>query len=379
MAPPSRTFLASAAHPTVQRRLSRVPAGTPTTPSASRVREINAETLALIQSRKLNPVRAARALALILVTVSDAHTIVAASGRALNTDAVAEVAAQRVQRYLFPQDSVALDQALKVRLASLPHGADELAAAGVIADCVLLFARNDHADRPVTPRAPATAAGKWQALAGQKAMEQNWGWVTPVGTSAATLPQVTPPPAWNDPAFADSRADFAALQTRLTDADRALAVYWAAGAGTVTPAGMWLEQAAALSRQHGLNGPETAHALALTAIATHNAFIACWRAKFQYVVARPQNWMSGPEGIQAGWKPVIVTPPFPSYPSGHASVSGAAARVLSAFFPAEAAKLTQAAQDAAYSRVVGGIHWAIDGAAGLDMGARVADAVLAGE
>jgi membrane-associated phospholipid phosphatase len=379
VAPASRTFLAYAAHPNVQRRLSRVPAGTPTRLSADLVRGINAQTLALIQARKLNPVRAARALALTLATVSDAQTIVSTSGRALNTDAVAAIAAQRLQTYLFPQDTAALDQALKERLASLPHGENEQAVASVIADCVLLFARADHADRPAAIRPAASAEGKWQALAGQQAMEVNWGWVTPIATTATTLPQVTPPPAWNAPSFAADRAQFAALQTRLTDADRALALYWAAGAGTVTPAGMWMEQAAALTAQHALGGPDTARVLALTAVTAHDAFIACWRAKFQYVVARPQNWMSEPEVVQAGWKPVIVTPPFPSYPSGHATVSGAAARVLSAIFPGNAAKLTQNAQDAAYSRVVGGIHWAIDGAAGLDMGARVADVVLAGE
>ncbi|UQN06663.1 vanadium-dependent haloperoxidase [Deinococcus sp. QL22] len=379
MAPPSRTFLTYAAHPNIQRRISRVSAGTPTNLSADLVRGINTETLALIRARKLNPVRAARALALTLATVSDTQTLVSASGRALNTDAVAAIAAERLQSYLFPQDTAALEWGLQERLAGLPHGADEHAVAGVIANCVLLFARADHADRPLAIRIPATAEGKWKALPGQNAMEVNWGWVSPIATSAATLPQVTPPPAWNAPAFAADRADFAVLQSRLTDADRALALYWAAGAGTVTPAGMWLEQAAALSRQHALGGPDTAQALALTAVATHNAFIACWRAKFQYVVARPQNWMSGPDGVQAGWKPVIVTPPFPSYPSGHASVSGAAAQVLSALFPSEAVRLTQAAQDAAYSRVVGGIHWAVDGAAGLDMGTRVAGVVLAGK
>ncbi|WP_168733703.1 vanadium-dependent haloperoxidase [Deinococcus sp. Arct2-2] len=379
VAPASRTFLAYAAHPNVQRRLNRVPAGTPTSLSADLVRGINAETLTLIQARKLNPVRAARALALTLATVSDAQTIVSASGRALNTDAVAAIAAQRLQTYLFPQDTAALESTVQGRLSSLPHGSDEQVVGSIIADCVLLFARADHADRPAAIRPAASAEGKWQALAGQKAMEVNWGWVSPIATTAVTLPQVTPPPAWNAPNFAADRAQFAALQTRLTDADRALALYWAAGAGTVTPAGMWMEQAAALTSQHALNGPDTARVLALTAVTAHDAFIACWRAKFQYVVARPQNWMSGPEVVQAGWKPVVVTPPFPSYPSGHASVSGAAARVLSAFFPGDALKLTQAAQDAAYSRVVGGIHWTIDGAAGLDMGARVAEAVLAGK
>lgn len=377
--PTSRTLLAYAAHPNIQRRLSRVPAGTPTPLSADLVRGINADTLALIRARRLNPVRAARALALTLATVSDVQTIVDSSGRALNTDVVAAIAAQHLQSYLFPQDAAALERGLQERLAALPHGADEQAVADVIANCVLLFARADHADRPVATRAAASAQGKWQALAGQQAMEVNWGWVSPIATSAATLPQVTPPPAWNAPAFAADRAQFAALQTRLTEADRALALYWAAGAGSVTPAGMWLERAATLTSRHALSGPETARVLALTAVTAHDAFIACWRAKFQYAVARPQHWMSGPEAVQAGWKPLIATPPFPSYPSGHASVSGASARLLAAFFPGEAAKLTKDAQDAAYSRVVGGIHWAIDGAAGLEMGARVAETVLAGK
>ncbi|MDB5044945.1 MAG: hypothetical protein JWQ08_995 [Deinococcus sp.] len=281
---PSRAFLAYANHPNVQRRLRQVAAGPPTTLSADLARRITTDTLTLIRTRKLNPVRAARALALVLVTVSDAQTITSASGRALNSDAVAAIAAQRLQSYLFPQDVAGLNQALQQQLAALPHGPDEWAVAGVIADCVLLFARADHADRPAATRPQSLSEGKWQALAGQQALEMNWGWVSPMATGAVTLPQVTPPPAWNAPEFAADRAKFAGLQTQLTDADRALARHWAAGAGTVTPAGMWLEQASSLTRQHALTGPDTARVLALTAVSGHDAFIACWRAKFQYNV-----------------------------------------------------------------------------------------------
>ena len=116
-----------------------------------------------------------------------------------------------------------------------------------------------------------------------------------------------------------------------------------------------------------------AQVLAATAVAGHDAFISCWQGKFEYNVARPQNWM---ERAQPGWSPPLPTPPFPSYPSGHATVSGAAAEVLARFFPLQARQLRRDAQDAAFSRVVGGIHWSIDGAAGLDVGQRVARALL---
>ncbi|AAF10589.1 vanadium-dependent haloperoxidase [Deinococcus radiodurans] len=141
----------------------------------------------------------------------------------------------------------------------------------------------------------------------------------------------------------------------------------------MTPLGLWIEEALRLGEQARLGGSDLAQVLAATAVAGHDAFISCWQGKFEYNVARPQSWM---DHVQPGWAPSLPTPPFPSYPSGHATVSGAAAEVLAQFFPLQARQLRRDARDAAFSRVVGGIHWGVDGVAGLDVGQRVARALL---
>ena len=71
------------------------------------------------------------------------------------------------------------------------------------------------------------------------------------------------------------------------------------------------------------------------------------------------------------WLPLIVTPPFPSYVSGHSTTSGAAATVLAGYFPGQAAELTAMAEEAAISRLYGGIHFRSDNEEGLVLGRRV--------
>ena len=135
------------------------------------------------------------------------------------------------------------------------------------------------------------------------------------------------------------------------------------------------------------------HASSATAPAdadSHHAahtFIACWQAKFAYNLLRPVTYIR--QHIDPKWEPLLITPPFPEYPSGHSTQSGAAAGVLTAIFgegfafedatheddglaPRAFASFHDAAKEAAISRLYGGIHYraAID--RGLEQGACVA-------
>jgi len=73
----------------------------------------------------------------------------------------------------------------------------------------------------------------------------------------------------------------------------------------------------------------------------------------------------------------VGLPNFPSYTSAHAAFSGAAAAVLGGLFPGEAASLSASAEEAAFARVLGGIHYRFDGDAGLAQGRGVAQLALA--
>ena len=356
--------------------LAAAPAGPATALSVQVPRRVARTTLDLIAARRLDPPPAARALALTLGALHDAAWLARQSGRAVDSDTAAAVAATRVQMALFERDGARLASELQASLPPLPTEVDRAswALGGAVADAVLAFARQDGAAQASQGNAAQPSGeGLWAPLSGQRALEPGWGRVQPIGLAPDALPQVTPPPGWQSAEFTADRERFADQQTRLTPADRALAAHWAAGSGSVTPLGLWIEEALRLSEQARLDGSDLAQVLAATAVAGHDAFISCWQGKFEYNVARPQSWMNR---AQPGWAPPLPTPPFPSYPSGHATVSGAAAEMLAQFFPLQARQLRRDAQDAAFSRVVGGIHWGVDGAAGLDVGQRVARALL---
>lgn len=122
--------------------------------------------------------------------------------------------------------------------------------------------------------------------------------------------------------------------------------------------------------QYHLDERETAHVLALMHMAAFDAIVASHEAKFFYWLLRP---------IQAD--PLITLaigmPSFPSYPSNHAAISAAATAVLGAMFPNERRGLDAQADEAALSRIFGGIHYRLDSDAGLVLGRTIAAYALA--
>jgi hypothetical protein len=102
-----------------------------------------------------------------------------------------------------------------------------------------------------------------------------------------------------------------------------------------------------------------------------DAFIACWDTKYTYWTKRP--FMRDP-AIRSS----IATPKFPSYTSGHATVSAAAATVLGYYFPDQASRWMAMAQEAKDSRLWSGIHFPVDNDRGFEMGKAIAAYVLQG-
>jgi hypothetical protein len=118
-----------------------------------------------------------------------------------------------------------------------------------------------------------------------------------------------------------------------------------------------------------LNAPRAARMYAIVAIGTYDAFSACWDAKYAY-------WGIRPDQYDTTYHALVPTPPFPGYPSGHATVSGLMANLYSYFFPADKAYFQKKAKDAAESRFQAGIHFRTDNEVGLDLGRKVANAVV---
>lgn len=119
-----------------------------------------------------------------------------------------------------------------------------------------------------------------------------------------------------------------------------------------------------------LNPPRAARLYALTAIGYYDGFTACWDAKYTY-------WGTRPDQFDPAFHPfILITPPFPGYPSGHAAISGIMAELYSAFFPLDKAYFHQKAIDAAESRFQAGIHFRTDNEVGLELGRKVGGVIL---
>jgi hypothetical protein len=125
-----------------------------------------------------------------------------------------------------------------------------------------------------------------------------------------------------------------------------------------------------------------AGAYAKTGIAVADAFIACWNTKYLYNLLRPVTYIRNL--VDPAWTPLLVTPPFPEYTSGRAVQSGAAAQVLTDLFgevafvdrthesrglPARSFRsFHEGADEAAVSRLYGGIHFRAAIERGLEQG-----------
>lgn len=135
----------------------------------------------------------------------------------------------------------------------------------------------------------------------------------------------------------------------------------------------------------------TSYIHALIGMTLHDSFVSCWKAKYETHRIRPETVIN--QHLNPSWKPLLQTPPFPEYTSGHSVISTAAARVLTEFFgenfsfidssevyfglPERAfSSFNQAASEAAISRLYGGIHFRDAIENGVNQGEKIADHIL---
>lgn len=140
----------------------------------------------------------------------------------------------------------------------------------------------------------------------------------------------------------------------------------------ISPAGHWIMITRQVCIDNNVPVAKAAQAYALTAISMFDGFISCWHEKYTEELVRPVTVIN--RYIDEKWEPLIQTPPFPEFTSGHAVISSAAAAVLSALFgdnysftdntetpfgiPARRfPSFAKAAEESAWSRVYGGIHY----------------------
>jgi PAP2 superfamily len=178
----------------------------------------------------------------------------------------------------------------------------------------------------------------------------------------------------------------------LTSDQEAIARFWSDDPGeTATAPGHSISILTQVVRALDLPLDSAAEAYAKVGIAVADAFISCWSAKYRFNLLRPVTYVR--RLIDPSWMPLLITPPFPEYTSGHSVQSGAAAQVLTDLFGPFAfidrtherrglgqrsfGSFIDAAHEAAISRLYGGIHFRAACERGVEQGICIGKRVSA--
>ncbi len=318
-----------------------------------------------------------------------------------DTRAATAVAAHSLLMQLNPAGAATYNAALADSLALVPDGVAKtngIATGAAISTAMTAFRAGDGAGAPST-YAPTGGLGDWVPTppGNLPAAVPSWANVDPWLMSSPDAYRPGPPPNIGSAEYAAAYNEVMAIGSAtsgLRTADQsASADFWVAAAG----ASPWLQAGLGAVEGDGLSTLENARLFALIATAVADSVIGIWDAKYEYDYWRPvtgiQNGdLDGNAGTvgDPGWTPFEVTPNHPSYISGHSGIAGAAATVLAGLlgdsqsFCLTASAMTRcwdsysgAAQDAADSRLWGGIHWRFDNEAGLALGQQVGANALA--
>lgn len=318
-----------------------------------------------------------------------------------DTRAATATAARNVLVTINPGKAAEYDAALAASLALVSDGAakDAGIATGASVAAAMLALRTGDGSGGVVPYAPSGLPGDWAPTPPGNApgAVPQWGGVDTWNIATGDQFRAAPPPeigsAEYAAAFAEVR-DIGSLGSLTRTADQsASAKFWEAASGTAP----WIQAGLQGAQSEGLSTLENARLFALLTTSIADAAIATWDSKYFYDYWRPVTAirladLDGNSATDADptWISYITAPPHPSYVSGHSAVSAAASTVLADLLgDSNPFCLTSsvgqrcfdgfeaAAQDAANSRLWGGIHWSFDNAAGLQLGSEIARYALA--
>ncbi|HEX5654248.1 MAG TPA: vanadium-dependent haloperoxidase [Chitinophagaceae bacterium] len=240
------------------------------------------------------------------------------------------------------------------------------------------------------------------------AVEPHWCEVRTMVIDSASQFMPARPPKYD---LADTNSEFykALLEVKnigdsLTDEQKHIADFWDDNpfkmnvSGHImfatkkfSPPGHWMNIVGIAAKSAGADFNTTVAAYTETAIAVYDAFISCWDEKFRSNLVRPETVIN--QHLSDSWRPYIQTPPFPSYTSGHATNSAAAAEVMTKWFGdtlsftdtsllefgianRQIKSFRGAAEEAALSRLYGGIHYRFDNENGAEAGKRLGEYIV---
>ncbi|AHG93776.1 phosphoesterase PA-phosphatase related protein (plasmid) [Gemmatirosa kalamazoonensis] len=255
-----------------------------------------------------------------------------------------------------------------------------------------------------------TAADRWIPTppAYMDAVEPNWSRIRPFVLDSASQFRPEPPLAFDTTKgspYWTQVLEVYATRRRLTEEQRAIAAFWDCNpyvmhvqghtmfaTKKVTPGGHWMSIVGIAARKAGADPMQSASAYVRTAVALSDGFLAVWDEKYRSARIRPETVIA--KYVDGAWEPLLQTPPFPEYTSGHSGISTAAAAVLTdefgpGFAFADSAEVAYglpvrafpsfeaAAAEAAISRLYGGIHFRQAIEQGVVQGRRIGQLVVA--
>lgn len=238
-----------------------------------------------------------------------------------------------------------------------------------------------------------TGLGKWVPTNSQKIPLQPY-WGSARAFVPGSINASTPTAPYNfstdiTSAFYKEGNEVFTTVKNATAEQKKIAFYWADGGGTITPPGHSVAITRQLIGEFNYKLDRAAEAYMRIGIGVADAFICCWKCKYVYNVIRPESYIQ--KYIEPTFKPLLETPPFPEYTSGHSSQSGATAYILSRIFgenvpvtdkthqnrtdidgtPRQFSNFMEMAKEAAVSRLYGGIHYRKANDEGLASGLKI--------
>jgi hypothetical protein len=276
-----------------------------------------------------------------------------------------------------------------------------------IAAAILAWSKGDNysATRGASRYSISDSGGRWVPTPPMyaTALEPHWMEIRPMVMDSASQFKPVRPPVFNmkdkNSIFYKSLMEVKNIGDSLNDEQKHIADFWDDNpfkmnvTGHVmfatkkfSPAGHWMNITGIGAKKANADFNTTVAAYAKTAIALFDAFISCWDEKYRSNYIRPETVIN--TSIDQEWRPYIQTPPFPSYTSGHSTISAAAAEVMTEYFGdklsftdtsllefgianREIKSFRDAAQEASISRLYGGIHYRFDLDAGNNSGMKI--------
>ena len=286
----------------------------------------------------------------------------------------------------------ALDERFRKGGMSAPVFERSIAYGDLVASHILAWAAKDRfkQSRGLPKYSVTREPGRWIPTppAYMDAVEPNWGTLRPFVLDSASQFRPEPPipldTVRTSPFFRQVQ-EVHDVKRDLTDEQRNIAAFWDCNpyvmhvqghtmfaTKKITPGGHWMGIVGIAARKSGADIVRSSEAYARTAVALADGFLSVWEEKYFSNVVRPETMIN--RLLDEKWEPLLQTPPFPEYTSGHSVISTAAAVVLTEAFgdgfafadstereyglPVRSfTSFTQAAEEAAISRLYGGIHY----------------------